>query len=239
MFSTLESNWDNSAYRRRATLVSFTLQALGLSLLLVIPILTIQGPPKLEWFSTVPVPAPMADPAPPATTQRQVHSSNLHEGRVQAPQSIPPTIADLHEQPIASAPEIGDFQAPGGTGTGRHGVPGGTNLQVEVAPPPAAPVPTHPLKVSHWAEGNLIYRVQPAYPPIAKQARVQGVVEMRALISKTGTIENLNVISGHPMLATAAVEAVRDWRYRPYLLNNEPIEVETEITVNFVLSESY
>jgi protein TonB len=81
--------------------------------------------------------------------------------------------------------------------------------------------------------------VQPAYPPIAKQARVQGVVEMRALISKTGTIENLNVISGHPMLATAAVEAVRDWRYRPYLLNNEPIEVETEITVNFVLSESY
>jgi protein TonB len=81
--------------------------------------------------------------------------------------------------------------------------------------------------------------VQPAYPPIAKQARVQGVVEMRALISKTGTIENLNVISGHPMLATAAVEAVRQWRYRPYLLNNEPIEVETEITVNFVLSESY
>jgi protein TonB len=95
-----------------------------------------------------------------------------------------------------------------------------------------------PLKVSHWAEGNLIYRVQPIYPPLARQARIQGPVELQAIISKTGTIENLVVVRGHPMLATAAVEAVRQWRYRPYLLNSEPIEVETEITVNFVLSGS-
>ena len=101
---------------------------------------------------------------------------------------------------------------------------------------PPRPVPVKPLLVSHWAEGNLIFRVQPAYPPLAKQARVQGAVEMRAIISKTGAIENLTVVSGHPMLAASAVEAVRQWRYRPYLLNNEPIEVETEITVNFVLS---
>jgi len=109
---------------------------------------------------------------------------------------------------------------------------------VDVAPPVPPPVPTHPLKVSHWAEGNIIYRVQPSYPPIARQARVQGAVELRAIISKTGTIENLIVISGPPMLSRSAIEAVRQWRYRPYLLNNEPIEVETEITVNFVLSGS-
>ena len=78
--------------------------------------------------------------------------------------------------------------------------------------------------------------MQPIYPPLARQARVQGVVELRAIISKAGMIENLVVVRGHPMLATAAIEAVRQWRYRPYLLNNEPIEVETEITVNFVLS---
>jgi protein TonB len=64
----------------------------------------------------------------------------------------------------------------------------------------------------------------------------QGAVELRAIISKAGTIENLVVVSGHPMLSRAALEAVRQWRYRPYLLNGEPIEVETDITVNFLLS---
>ena len=100
------------------------------------------------------------------------------------------------------------------------------------------PVPVKPLVVSRWAEGNIIYRVQPNYPPIARQARVQGTVELRAIISKSGTIENLGVGHGHPLLSAAAIEAVRQWRYRPYLLNNGPIEVETEITVNFVLSGS-
>jgi protein TonB len=83
-----------------------------------------------------------------------------------------------------------------------------------------------------------MYRVQPTYPPLARQARIQGAVQLRAIISKMGTIERLVVESGHPMLAGSAVEAVRQWRYRPYLLNDEPVEIETEITVNFVLSGS-
>jgi len=95
-----------------------------------------------------------------------------------------------------------------------------------------------PLVVSDLGEGSLLHRVQPIYPSIARQARIQGAVELRAIISKAGTIENLVVVGGHPMLATAAIEAVKQWRYRPYLLNNEPIEVETAITVNFVLSGS-
>jgi periplasmic protein TonB len=93
-----------------------------------------------------------------------------------------------------------------------------------------------PLRVSTLSEANLLHRVQPIYPPIAHLAGIHGAVELRALISKTGTIENLVVVSGHPMLVRSAIEAVRQWRYRLYLLNNEPIEVETEITVNFVLS---
>ena len=101
--------------------------------------------------------------------------------------------------------------------------------------PPLSVAPARPLRVSQWAEGNLVYRVQPAYPPLARQARIQGAVQMRAIVSKTGVIENLTVLSGHAMLVTAAVEAVRQWRYRPYMLNGEPVEVETEITVNFVL----
>jgi len=85
-------------------------------------------------------------------------------------------------------------------------------------------------------EANLVHRVQPAYPPLARAARIQGQVLLQAIISKSGTIENLQVLSGHPMLVHAALDAVRQWRYRPYFLNNEPVEVETQVTVNFILS---
>ena len=85
-------------------------------------------------------------------------------------------------------------------------------------------------------EGNLIYKVQPVYPPLARAARVQGTVVLRAMISKNGTIENLQVVSGHPLLVRAAKDAVRQWLYRPYVLNREPVEVETQVTVNFILS---
>jgi protein TonB len=85
-------------------------------------------------------------------------------------------------------------------------------------------------------EGNLIYRAQPIYPPLARAARIQGTVLLRAIISRTGTIENLQMISGHPMLVGAAMDAVRQWRYRPYILNGDPVEVETQVTVKFSLS---
>jgi protein TonB len=90
--------------------------------------------------------------------------------------------------------------------------------------------------MSRMMEGNLVLRVQPAYPLLARQVRVQGLVVLRAVISRDGTIENLQVLSGHPMLVQAAVDAVRQWRYRPYVLNGEPVEVETEVKVNFILS---
>jgi protein TonB len=84
-------------------------------------------------------------------------------------------------------------------------------------------------------EGSLIRRVQPVYPPLARSARVQGSVLLAAEISKDGTIKDLKLISGHPMLVPAAIQAVSQWRYRPYVLNGEAIEVETQITVNFIL----
>jgi protein TonB len=81
----------------------------------------------------------------------------------------------------------------------------------------------------------LLNRTVPLYPPIAKAARVSGTVVLQATISKTGTIENLRVISGPAMLQQSAMDAVRSWRYRPYLLNNEPVEVETTVNVVFTL----
>ena len=84
-------------------------------------------------------------------------------------------------------------------------------------------------------EGSLIRRVQPVYPPLARSARIQGPVVLAAVIGKDGAMENLRLISGHPMLVPAALQAVSQWRYRPYILNGEAIEVETQITVNFIL----
>jgi periplasmic protein TonB len=235
MFNALESAWDHSANRRWTTIASFTMQAFGLSLLLAIPLLTVQGPPQLRWLDESPMLTPPPAAAPLSAGQHPVRPSNISDGHLLPITTIPPTILNLNEPQVGSAPDISDTGVPGGTGTSLRRVPGGIGIAVDIAPPPA-PVPSHPIKISHWAEGNLIYRVQPVYPTLARQARVQGGVELRAIISKTGTIENLVVIRGHPMLATAAVEAVRHWRYRPYVLNDEPIEVETEITVNFVLS---
>ncbi len=83
--------------------------------------------------------------------------------------------------------------------------------------------------------GLLLKRVEPAYPPLAKTARVQGVVVLHAIISKTGTIEGLTLVSGPAMLAPAAIDAVKQWRYKPYLLNGEPIELDTTVEVHFNL----
>ncbi len=86
------------------------------------------------------------------------------------------------------------------------------------------------------SEGDLVHKVLPAYPALARAARIQGPVVLQAVISTQGTIERLRVLSGHPMLAGAAIDAVSQWRYRPYVLNNEPVEVETQITLNFSLA---
>jgi protein TonB len=84
--------------------------------------------------------------------------------------------------------------------------------------------------------GLLVRKVNPNYPPLARQARIQGTVVLHAVISKDGSIENLTLVSGHPMLAPSAIEAVKQWKYKPYLLNGEPVEVDTEVQVNFTLA---
>jgi protein TonB len=85
-------------------------------------------------------------------------------------------------------------------------------------------------------QGLVLHKVQPNYPPLARQARIQGSVVLQAEISKNGDIQNLRLISGHPMLGPAAIDAVKQWKYKPYILNGEPVEVETTITVNFTLA---
>ncbi|MGC1646329.1 MAG: energy transducer TonB [Candidatus Sulfotelmatobacter sp.] len=86
-------------------------------------------------------------------------------------------------------------------------------------------------------QGLIIKKIAPVYPPLARQARIQGLVVMKVLISKTGDVENIQLFSGHPILAPSAIEAVKQWKYKPYLLNGEPVEVETNVTVNFTLPD--
>jgi protein TonB len=239
MFSTLESNWDQSARRGRATLASFTIQVFGLSLLIAISMLWVERPPQVHWLQ---ISAPTAFTQPAATEPAHANhnpgaASNPRSDQVTAPRWVPretPRINDAGSgSAVADAPII-DVGSDNGPSVGvAHSIGNGFPVVI-----PARPAPVKPLVVSHWAEGNLIYRVKPIYPPLARQARIQGTVELRAIIGKAGTIENLAVVGGHPMLVKSAIEAVRQWRYRPYLLNSDPIEVETEVTVNFVLSGS-
>ena len=233
MFSTLETTWEKSARRGWSTLASFTFQGLALSLLLATQLLWVEGPPRFRLSEVLPPPPPATAPV---ETERQAHrqsSTNISQGHLPEPPAIPTGIANLHEELVPPAPDL--IGVPEGPGPRGPGVPNSILEPLNSAPPPLRPAQTRPIQISHMAPGDLIYRVQPQYPEIARQARIQGTVALRAIISKAGTIENLTVEAGHPMLVPSAIRAVRQWRYRPYVLNGEPVEVGTEITVNFIL----
>jgi protein TonB len=245
MFNTLESNWDESTHRGWTALASFTMLALGLSLLLAIPLIWVQKPPEVQWLQRA-VPGTFASPPVREIENEHPvtgHAPARHEQVLRVPSVARTFIFNRVVDLVPAAPELpglGNETSPeisNRTGRGAGAlVPGGLGEIPVVQPSHSAVV--GPVRVSHLSEANLLFRVQPIYPPIARQARVQGMVELRAVISKAGTIENLTVVSGHPMLVKGTVDAVRQWRYRPYLLNNDPVEVETEITVTFVLAGS-
>ena len=115
------------------------------------------------------------------------------------------------------------------------GVIGGIISSTPVAVPKVA-TPQRVRVSQGVSQGLLIHQVKPTYPPLARQARIQGAVVLQAVITKDGTIQGLKVVSGHPMLTPSAIDAVKQWRYKPYFLNGEPVEVETAITVNFTLA---
>ncbi len=241
MFNTLESTWDQSARRGRATIASFSIQAFSLAVLVAISMFWVERPPQVHWLQiSAPAFTPPVAPQVVRSNHNAGNASDPRSDQVIAPRMVPrETLRTNDAGAVAPIPDIPTIDT-SDTGSRRGPVVGvlhglGDSIPIVILPrPPVA----KPLLVSHWAEGNLIYGVQPVYPPLARQARIQGTVELRAIVSKAGTIENLAVVSGHPMLVKAAVEAVRQWRYRPYLLNGDPIEVETDIRVNFVLSGS-
>jgi protein TonB len=166
--------------------------------------------------------------------------SELVNGQLRTPTKIPEKVQMIKEE--EAPPDLGAGGVPGGVpggipGGSAGGVIGGIISSTPVAVPKVA-TPQRVRVSQGVSQGLLIRRVQPNYPPLAKQARIQGQVVLQAEISKDGTIQNLQLISGHPMLAPAAIEAVKQWRYKPYLLNGEPVAVETTVLVNFSLTGS-
>jgi len=118
------------------------------------------------------------------------------------------------------------------------GVLGGVIGGMGTAPPPPKPKLTGPLRVGgNVQSAKIINRVQPVYPPLARQTRISGTVRLHAIIGKDGMIQSLEVVSGHPLLQQAALDAVRQWRYQPTLLNGDPVDVDTTVDVIFSLNQ--
>ena len=136
------------------------------------------------------------------------------------------------------APPNGTAEMPGSIPGGLpSGVPNSVANIVKDIPVAVPKIAAQKVRISSGvAQGLLIHQVTPQYPAQARQAHIQGTVILQAVIGKDGTVQSLHVLSGHPMLTQAAMDAVRRWRYKPYYLNGEPVEADTQINVNFTLS---
>jgi protein TonB len=216
---------------------SLIIQVVGICALLIAPLLHIaairpvlQGPITVRLVKTEPPPPPFATHTPVARIHR------ILSGILTAPRTVPPSI-DLTPDPPDAMSEVS------GVPFGPAGVLSALPT-IGTAPPPAPNLeptpkpPAAPLKVSSGVQAaRLIFAPRPAYPMLAKTARVEGSVRLHALIGRDGTVENVQLTSGPPLLVSAAMEAIRQWRYQPTILNGETVPVETDIIVTFTLRQ--
>jgi len=226
--------------RKRATQSgSFIVQLIIVGFLFLIPLWFVDVLPVQSLATFLVAPPPPPPPPPPAAPTVKVERvSEVVNGSLRSPSKIPEKVKMIKEEeapPPSSGGVIGGVEGgvPGGQVNGVLGsiLTSSHTTQMVVAAPPKR------IRVSTGiSEGMLIHRVEPIYPTIAARARIQGTVQLRAVIAKDGSIENLQVIGGHPILQQAALDAVKQWRYKPYILNGEPLEVETIVIVNFHMS---
>jgi protein TonB len=230
-----------------ATTTSFIVNVLAVLVMLAVPLMFTEDLPKAQLLTLLVAPPPPPPPPPPAAEAvqkivRQIQTDMLNTGQLRTPTKIPQKVQMIREEeappPMAATTGVVGG-VPGGIPGGQlSGVIGGiVNATSNIAVPKFAPVVPQRVRISQGVtKGLLIRRVEPTYPPLARSARVQGEVVLSAIISTNGDIENLQLVSGHPILVPAALIAVKQWRYKPYLLNGQPTEVETTITVIFTLS---
>lgn len=232
--STFESTGKIRPRNRRWMAAAFVVNASILAALVLIPLLDPEALPRMGMVLLLSVPsAPAPEPKPfvkPA--QAVIVTSTLATAGLTAPTRIPRTTF-MPSQPEVFAPlNLASLDASNGA------TPGGDNIFTNTTKRPVVvhPEEKKPVRVSSMVvEGLAIQKTTPTYPPIARAAGVEGTVVLQATISRRGTIENLRAVSGPALLQQAALDAVHNWRYRPYLLNGEPVEVETTINVIFKL----
>jgi periplasmic protein TonB len=230
-----------------ATTTSFIVNCLAILVMLAVPLMFTEELPKAQLLTFLVAPPPPPPPPPPAAAVvkvvKQIQTDMLNNGALRTPTKIPQKIQMIKEEEApppmpASGGVVGGV--PGGIPGGQLGgvigsvISATSNLS---SLPKFTPVTPQRVRISAGVtKGLLIHRVDPGYPPLARSARIQGEVVLTAIIDANGQIQNLQLVSGHPMLVPAALSAVRQWRYKPYLLNGQPVEVETTVTVIFTLS---
>jgi periplasmic protein TonB len=222
--------------RRRAVGVSFVIEAVLLGAVVAAPLMTSIAEP--HWKRDVYIPF-----APGSPIRSQPNTKPSRPGEPSKP--ITGTfISTAYARPVPSRPnDSGDSSFPDievSSAPGEIAAPGFLDLHFARPNAPVdegkKPSDKKPLKLSEGVvQAQLISRVEPRYPPLAVQIRLEGTVRLRATIDRGGKISSLEAVSGHPLLVEAALEAVRQWRYRPTMLDGEPVEVETTISVIFQL----
>jgi protein TonB len=213
-----------------AVTMSFLVQLVIVGVMILIPLIYTEALPKGMLNTFLVAPAPPPPPPPPAAPVRIVRPRIVQPQTMVAPTVIPKQVAMLHDE----APDVGagsnGFGVAGGTGDAL----GGGILNTAPPPPPKA-TPSRIKVGGNVQSASLIRQVQPVYPPIAKTAHVSGTVILHAIIAKDGSIQELQYVSGPALLMKAAMDAVHEWRYKPTMLNGEPVEVDTTVQVVFTL----
>jgi len=223
--------------RRRALAISIVLQCAVLAALILLPLF---GKPQRIAYA-------YATPVPPYSPYRNAtHNSGAPRPhgpqdpcRFCGPTNIPPTIVTRDSsspgnQIVAGQPEgIGD----GIPGAIDGLIPLSDSRQRVLTPPNTERQATRPqvVQMTHLDPAMLIHRVEPVYPPLAKQTHREGRVELRAIIGTDGTVRSLEIVAGDPLLERSAVEAVQQWRYKPTILNGQAVEIDTYITVIYTM----
>jgi len=228
--------------RKTATATfSFIFQCILLGIMALLPLMFTEALPKGQLLTFLVAPPPPPPPPPPAApTVRVVRETDLsNSGALRTPTRIPQKIQMIKEEDTPPPSQNGGVVGgiPGGIPGGQlGGVIGGIIGSTSVAAVPKLE-PVKRIRVSQGVtQGLLVHRVEPLYPKIALAARITGVVQLKAIIGKDGNIKELQALSGPPLLVPSAIDAVKQWHYKPYLLNGEAVEVETNVTVTFQLT---
>src|ERR1700690_413896 len=234
--SLIESGGKLRDKRKTTTMCSFLVQFGIIGFIVLLPLLFTDALPNMFLNTALVAPPPPPPPPPPAAVVhvRQVQT-DIVNGQLRTPTKIPKKVEMIKEEeapPPMMSGVVGGV--PGGVpGGSMGGVMGGIIGNTAMIPK----VAVQRIRISSGVtQGLKIRNVDPVYPPIAKAARAQGVVILQAIIGKDGSIQNLHVVSGSPLLTQSALDAVKQWRYRPYILNGDPVEVETTVEVRFTLA---